>query len=278
MLPELSEQNATGEIARIYAEIREFCAVPYVSSLQRHLATRPGWLEWAWAMVRPAFVDGSAQTQAWQLAASLDIEPLPAISRSALRLFGVDAPGEQAIRDVCNSFIRVSPTNLMLSGLLRQALEGQRPSGMPHQAGALWTPPRSLPELPPLIHPEDLSVDQRAVLFQFGTEVDGQPFVPGLYRMLAHWPVYLAHLATVLVPRFDDAATTACCQALLQRIDNAIPALFATLPAQSDLPPAPPRSEYGTVLEVLQRYRQTSPEMVVLGTLIRDALPAEPSR
>ncbi|ETX00709.1 MAG: hypothetical protein ETSY1_10205 [Candidatus Entotheonella factor] len=274
MLAELSEQNATGEIARIYTEIRELCAVPYVSSLQRHLATRTGWLEWAWAIVRPVFVDGSAQTQAWQLATALDIQPLPSLSRSALRLLGVDAVGEQAIRDICDSFIRVSPTNLMLSGLLRQVLEGQLPSG-PERSNDNWTPPLSLPALPPLVHPEDLTADQRAVLLQFGTEVDGQPFVPGLYRMLAHWPAYLAHLATVLVPRFEDAETTACCQSLLQRLDAAIPDLFASLPAQDVCPPAPPRAEYGAVLEVLNRYRKTSPEMVVLGTLIRDALPSQ---
>ena len=45
MLAELPERNAAGEIATIYAEIRRLWAVPYVSSLQRHLATRPRWLE-----------------------------------------------------------------------------------------------------------------------------------------------------------------------------------------------------------------------------------------
>lgn len=272
MLPELSEQHATGEIARIYAEIRAFCAVPYVSSMQRHLATRAGWLEWVWALVRPVFVDGAAQTRAWQLSTGLDIRPLPSLSRSALRLLGVDAAGEQAIRDACNSFIRVSPTNLMLSGLLRQVLQGQTPSAVGRTASD-WTPPPSVAALPSLVQPDDLTADQRAVLFQFSTEVDGQPFVPGLYRMLAHWPAYLAHLATVLVPRLDDAETVACCQSLLQRIDAAIPALFACLPAPDNLPPAPPRDEYGGVLEALTHYRTTSPQLVVLGTLIRDALP-----
>jgi hypothetical protein len=38
MLPELTEQEATGHIAQIYQEMRTLCAVPYVSSLQRHLA------------------------------------------------------------------------------------------------------------------------------------------------------------------------------------------------------------------------------------------------
>ena len=273
MLPELSEQDATGDIARIYHEIRTFCAVPYVSSLQRHLATRPGWLEWAWAIVRPAFIDGSAQTQAWKLATELDLRPLPALSQSALHLFGVDAAGKQAIRNICTNFIRVSPTNLMLSGLLRQVLEGKTPSGTATTSDS-WKPPSPLPNLPALVHPDDLTADERAVLLQFGTEVDGQPFIPGLYRMLAHWPVYLAHVATVLVPRFTDAATRACCQSLAQRIDDAIPSLFDCLPALTNLPPTPPHDEFGAVLEALNRYRKTSPEMVVFGTLILDALPA----
>ena len=41
LLAELPEDQATGELAVIYDEIRRFSAVPYVSSLQRYLATMP---------------------------------------------------------------------------------------------------------------------------------------------------------------------------------------------------------------------------------------------
>ena len=56
LLAELPEDRATGRIAEIYAEVRLFSGVPYVSSLQRYLATLPGVLEWAWDAVRPAMV------------------------------------------------------------------------------------------------------------------------------------------------------------------------------------------------------------------------------
>ena len=45
---------------------------------------------------------------------------LPPVSRDALRVWGVDAAGEAAIRTTCASFVRVSPVNLVLSGLLRR--------------------------------------------------------------------------------------------------------------------------------------------------------------
>ena len=68
LLAELPEDHATGEIAVIYEEIRRFSGVPYVSSLQRYLATMPGVLEWAWSAVRPAMVSGVIPDTGWRLA------------------------------------------------------------------------------------------------------------------------------------------------------------------------------------------------------------------
>ena len=112
------------------------------------------------------------------------------------------------------------------------------------------------------------------MLATLGTTVSGQPFVPGLYRMLATWPPFLAHVSTVLKPHLDDAATRAACQRLLDAIDAEIPAVFAALPAPPATLPGPPASEFGEVLAALDTYRKTSPEMVVFGRMLGDALPA----
>ena len=276
MLAELQERDASGAIAGIYAEIRRLWAVPYVSSLQRHLATRPGWLEWAWAALAPAFTSGRAQSAAWRAAAALEVPRLAPMSRDALRVWGVDAGGEAAVRATAASFVRVSPVNLMLSGLLRRLLTGERPgaSGSASSSGPSgWTPPAPLGPLPALVDPAKLTTAERAVLASLGTTVGGQPFVPGLYRMLATWPAFLAHVATVLKPHLDDAATRAACQRLLAAIDAEIPAVFAALPSPPATPAAP-AAGFGDVLSALDTYRKTSPEMVVFGRMLVDALPA----
>ena len=87
---ELPEGEATGRIAEIYAEIRHFYGVPYVSSLQRHLATLPGVLEWAWDAVRPGFANGVLPEAAAEAARGVSLSPLPPLSPAALRLLGVD--------------------------------------------------------------------------------------------------------------------------------------------------------------------------------------------
>lgn len=186
----------------------------------------------------------------------LAVPHLAPISREALAVWGVDAAGEASIRAVCDSFVRASPTNLMLSGMLRRILNGEQPGGS-GTADTGWTPPPPLPALPPLADVTALGAAERGVLMSLGTEVGGQPFVPGLYRMLAQWPAFPAHVATVLRPHFGDAATRASGAKLLAAIDAEIPAVFASLP-----PPA------------LDAYRKTSPEMVVFSLMIRSALPA----
>jgi len=270
-LPELQEREATGAIAAIYAEIRRLWAVPYVSSLQRHLATRAGWLEWTWASLGPAFTSGRAQVAAWRAAEGVSVPRLPPVSRDALGVWGVDDAGLAAIRATCASFVRVSPVNLVLSGLLRRLLRGERPKG--GDLAAAWTPPAPLGPLPPLADPARLTASARAVLASLGTTVGGQPFVPGLYRMLATWPGLLAHVATVLGPHLHDPATGAACQRVLIAIDAEIPSVFEALPPLSTAPP--PAAEFADVLAALDTYRKTSPEMVVFGRMLGEALPAQ---
>jgi hypothetical protein len=272
MLPELQERDATGEIAAIYAEIRRLWAVPYVSSLQRHLATRPGWLEWTWAALAPAFTSGRAQAAAWRAAENARVPRLPAVSREALRVWGVDEAGEAAISATCASFVRVSPVNLVLAGLLRRLLAGERPPGDAAPAIA-WTPPPALGPLPRLADAGALKPAERGVLASLGTTVGSQPFVPGLYRMLAGWPGFLAHVATVLRPHLHDAATADACARALDAVEAEIPAVFATLPAPPRTPARPPAADVPGVLAALDTYRETSPQMMVFGRMLGEALP-----
>lgn len=270
MRAELSEQDADGEIKQIFEEIRVLCAVPYVSSLQRHLATRAGWLEWAWSRIGPAFHSGVAQETAWRLAGDMVLEPLAPIPREALRAWGVRAEDEASVRAVCESFVRVSPTNMLFSALLKAVLSGARFGG--EGPAASWQPPEALPPLPSLVPLDTLPAPERALLQ--GLRTGGEtPFIPGLYRMLAHWPGLLAHLATVLAPRRGGAELLRAGEQLRRRIDGAVPDVLRRTHAYSGGPPTPPTAEHAPVLEALAVYRQTSPEMVAFGRLIRDALP-----
>src|SRR5580692_12169955 len=109
LLGELSEDAATGRIAEIYDEIRRFSGVPYVSSLQRYLATLPGVLEWAWATLRPAMASGVIPETGWRLAADLRLPAAQVVPPATLLRWGVDAAALAAIRNIAANFVRLSP-------------------------------------------------------------------------------------------------------------------------------------------------------------------------
>ena len=271
---ELSEQDATGELARIYAEIRHTYGTPYVSSLQRHFATRPGVLEWAWGIVAPGFHNGLIAQTASQIARDANREQaLDVLSVAQLRKLGVDADAEQTIRNVCENFVRVAPLNLLFAGCIRALLEGaQAPSGQAG-IGQNWRAPEPLPPLPPMVDVARLAAPQAASLDKLSTRMGEQIFVPGLYRMLAHWPDYLAHIASLLGPRLADAAFRQRGEQLAQQIVDAVPMVLAALPTPPAVP-APDARLTPSLLEAIATYRRTSPEMVLIGTLLRQQLPA----
>ena len=137
---EVAETGTTGDIALVYEEIRRTCAVPYVSSLFRHLAAYPGLLPWAWRILRPGSspVSGAMQRLAWQRVDVSRLPPLPNLSREALGGLRVDDAGLAAIRTVCRSFARVSPVNLATAACLARLLG---PGIRWRRAGRAWSRP-----------------------------------------------------------------------------------------------------------------------------------------
>lgn len=270
LLAELPESQATGRIAEIYDEVRRFSGVPYVSSLQRYLATLPGVLEWAWGALRPAMVSGVVPETGWRLASGLRLPAAAPVSAATLRAWGVDAAGLAAIRNIAANFVRVSPVNLVTGACLHRLLTGEAPSG-PGITEA-WTPPPLLPPMPGNVDPAALPATQRDVLMRFVTEVDGTPFIPALYRQIAHWPPVLAWLANELGPRFTAPETTTARASFRAAARAAAPAIVARLPGlPSGAPPDLDTTQ--RVLAAVDRYAETSPEMTMFGQLVLDALP-----
>ncbi len=269
LLAELPEDRATGAIAVIYDEIRHFSGVPYVSSLQRYLATLPGVLDWAWAALRPALVSGVIPETGWSLGDRVRLTPLPPVPAATRAAWKLDMGGYATIGAIAENFVRVSPVNLMTGACLRLLLTEPPPHG-PGIAEA-WTPPAMLPPMPGNVDPLALPPEQRAVLMRFATEVDGAPFIPALYRQLARYPGFLAWLADTLVPRLTDPETNAARAAFRAAALDAAPAIVARLPGVP-ASPAPDAETTRRVLATIDRYAETSPEMTMFGRLILDVI------
>ena len=122
-----------------------------------------------------------------------------------------------------------------------------------------------------MIDVERVDATTRDLAMLFATERNNEQFVPGLYCMLLNWPGLAGHLATVLPPRIRGAI--AACDALRSRIDDA--AATVLRPAPEPQCPAPSPAARAYFARISATYRKTSPELVVAGQLILDALPVD---
>lgn len=270
-LPELREADATGRIADIYQEIRVCSGVPYVSTLQRFLATLPGVLEFGWAAVRPAMLSGAAPEAAWRAAAEAAPPPLAKLTPVALRLLGVDGPSVAVIRNIAANFARVSPVNVVTGAMLEPFVSGgAAPAGAGFGADA-WTPPAMLDDMPPLPAMDALSDDLCEALDALMVPIGGQPFLPALYRQFAEWPAFAAFLAAVIPVRRADPAVIAAESRAIDGIVAAGKSLYERLPAVA-APAVDP--ETATLIgEAIARYRNTSADMICTGQALLAALP-----
>lgn len=198
-VPAITEAEATGEIAALYEEIRHSLGVPAVNLVWRHLATFPGALAWAWAAVRPVYVDGSAAALAAAFRRDLRLPALPAMPREVLRVAGIDAAAEAGIAAVLASYDRSNSTNLIaLSALLRR-LDGDL--GSAHPIAAQPEPPLE-GSLPKLLTAAEMAPATAALVGRLNMigERDEGRIVASMYRHLAHWPGFLGLAWALLAP------------------------------------------------------------------------------
>ena len=265
--------DATGELARIYAEIRRCSGVPYVSTLQRFLATMPGVLEWGWAVVSPAMTSGKAPEAAWRAAEAAAQPPLPPFTPSVLRLLGVGDQDVETIRNIAANFARVSPVNVITGAMLEPlATDAAAPNGSGY-GDAQWQAPTPLADMPVLPAMDGLSDDLIEATQTLMVPIGGAPFLPALYRQFVRWPAFAAYLAAVIPPRRADPDVQAAEARAIGGIVEAGHALYRDLPPPpSDLPPPDPETA-ALIHEAIQRYRGTSADMICTGNALLQALP-----
>jgi hypothetical protein len=239
-IPAIREQDATGDVAAIYQDIRATLGIPIVNLIWRHLATIPGGLVWVWTLVKPLYVSGELDRLADAGAALVSFPTLAPLPDFVWDSVAIDRNDRRAIAGLIESYNRGNGGNflalLVAVSVLRDGIPASRGNGHVaqmkgrHHASAETTPP--LPGLSEL-SPPVLALVRK--LDEFG-RLGSSDAVASLYRHLAHWPAFLAIAYTALEPlhRNGDLANAQSrviafgrqeSTALLSTINNELPAL-----------------------------------------------------
>lgn len=272
-LPELPEAEAEGRTAHIYKELKTLSGVPMVALIYRHLATIPGALEWTWATLYPALATGTLQERAWDLTSQLELQPLSAFPRPALRVLGVSATDETAINAILDAYNRANPLNILAVACMKRRLRDGSVDTSAIGASGAWSPPPAPGPLMSMIDPDRMTPAMLGLVRFLGNyeSATDRHVVPSLYRHLAHWPGFLALAATVLKPHFDAI------EQHVSHLQTSVEEEAVRLPLESDRASEgtmPPEGPHRQALEAaLDSFTGRIPEMVVIGTLLRRAMP-----
>ena len=270
-VPAITEAEATGETAEIFADLRETLGVNVVNLVWRHIATVPGALAWAWATLRPIYVSGAVGLEARRLRSELVTPALSVWPGSALRCVEVDATSEATIRRVLASYNRSNALNLVaLSALVRHI------DGAPSSAAALVvtasSPERGIEgSMPKLLALDEVSKDTADLILKINLLSDRHHgrIVASMYRHLAHWPGFLALCYAQLAPLAADGRIAQMIESALVLADHAGARLQGQL---TDMPR--PESVANVRQASVEFVEQAISKMVPIAKLIEASLPA----
>jgi len=271
-VPTISEADATGEIADLYADIRASLGVPLVNLIWRNLAAIPGGLAWAWRSVKPLYANGAIQAEARALLEGQQLPDMPVLPVSALRAAGVDGGAEKAIHAILESYDRSNPLNLVALSALLAGLNGETapadPAALPDTAKAPELDV-ALPTLLPLDDMADSTADLVRGINRLGAR--GQDhIIVSMPRHLAHWPGYLALYWTLIAPLDANGTLHGCIDAVLadgRRRGARLAAGFAAV----ETPPEESRAAIEATLDDFCRHAIS--RMIPVVSLLKRAMP-----
>ena len=265
-LAEVSTESATGEIARIYAEIRRLGAGPLVALVYRHLASQPGALEALWRTVGPILESGELQERAWAAARDAWPQPVPSLGHD---LQSLESEALTRVLDVIEAYNRANPVNYMIIRVLGAAAKAPSLAQRPVAVAVSWTPPTPIGPIASIPAMDALSAEVRALVDSFAkADAPGAPLlVPTLYRHISHWPELLSLVAREVRPRLQQGVFTPAIKAFEDDITVVAAELAARYVVALDPLLATP-----AVRVTFERFGQVIPEMVVIGSFLRRML------
>jgi hypothetical protein len=267
----VTEAEASGEIASIYADIRATTGVPVVNLIWRHLATMPGALPWAWSMLQPLYASGAVARAASHLRASVIIPDLPVWPIAVLESAGLSPDDRQKISRVLRSYDCSNAMNLAALGAMRAMAAGQSdPMPIP-PAEAMAAIVGELPRLLTFDEMDPATADVVMRLNAFGDPE--HRVVASMYRHLAHWPPFLALAWERLSPLAHDGRIDEIIAANLKTAGAISQRLAANVSTNEQGPEEKVAEQANAAIDLFIRY--AIGRMVPIGRLLAAAFPAE---
>lgn len=213
-VPGVSEAEASGEIADIYADIRDTLGMSFVNLIWRNLATIPGGLRWVWQTMKPLYHHGGIYGEAEALRDAQELPMVPRLTGSTLRAVGVDDGNQASIYAILDGYDRGNPLNIIAFCALMARLDGHISTGTPPTQTEISPALTAISAISPIIATqttmltfEQMPKDTASLVHlvnHIGVKDETKSVQVSLPRNLAHWPGFLSLYYLALTPLHDN--------------------------------------------------------------------------
>ncbi|MGD9990221.1 hypothetical protein [Pseudonocardia sp.] len=275
-IPAIREQEAVGETADVFADLRATLGLPFVNLIWRHLATVPGALPAVWRAVRPLYLTAELAARSAEIGAGARTDGVEPVPPPVWAVLGLDETARLDVAALIDSYNRANSTNFLVFTAIDVLMRGGPAPGTHTRAGTGGAPapaarPAAVAPLPPM---DALSPDLRALVLACDGlgRLGASAAHASLYRHLTLWPPFLATAHVALSPLHRSGALQAAQRELIGVargvvVDELIPLLpHARLAVDDDVRTriAPVVEEFATIM---------IGRMVVTGAVMRALLP-----
>ena len=264
-LPEIPESEAAGRIAEIYRALLAATGLPSTNLVWRHMASRPGVLEWAFDALESAFSAGAFRTLGAGIAAAAPPAAMPPLTGEE----GLDRATLEDAASVMAFYNRANPVNLVALCALRRVLAGETSgSGIPPASA----PGDPLPALPPVAREADSETRARMASLARTINDSDSALMPTALRHLANWPPALAALERRVEAIAASGALDAGAAAILAKAGEAARRIPLASP-RSGAPGAETRDALEATIDLFIR---PISRMIVVGRGFESVIRAAP--
>ncbi len=212
----LSEAEATGRTAEIFADIREAMQIPLITSIWRGLAGIEGALEPTWAAVRPIMLSGQPDRALFKLIGHSK-PPMPdTLSPDWPVTAGMSIDDARSALAIIRAYNRSNGLNLVALTALVNKRTSESAAAASRVEHIPW------PELPTLLEKDEIEPSTWALLERIKhLGADGEDSaLATLWRHLAHWPRLLEQVIAGYEPMQQDGRLQNSILEMMERVKD----------------------------------------------------------
>ena len=192
----ISEDEATGETAEIFSDIRITLGNGVVNLIWRHIATIEGALPWVWKAVKPLYISDVLKNEAGFVCENIKLPEVLALPGAVLSAVNVLEQDRPVIQKILDSYNKGNAFNLLALSALTVLPEDHKKKV---EAGQTFSEDINIPNLINLDSMDEQTRTLVLLLSELGGAKDNN-VIPSLYRHLAYWPGFLSLSWNTLIP------------------------------------------------------------------------------